>query len=144
LIDARTAQSENLTRVGYHYRYSTSVGSDRKPNEMDTTYIPGMHAFLSKEAMMDDDSKIPVKSLEQYIADNPMHWSPEDLLEEVIEHYDLPADDPRVIEATHTLMNWERDEAMGELPSVAMRHGIVEMFLAKWGITGGMPKNDNA
>jgi len=49
-----------------------------------------------------------------------------------------------VIEATHILMNWERDEAMGELPSVAMRHGIVEMFLAKWGITGGMPKNDNA
>src|SRR6516225_2823422 len=62
----------NLAISSQQSRQKTILAQWVRNSSRATTYIPGMHAFLSKEAMMDDDSKIPVKSLEQYIADNPM------------------------------------------------------------------------
>jgi hypothetical protein len=81
-------------------------------------------------------------TLKHYIDNNPMHWSPEDLLQEILDT--VSEDHPCVIEALHILADWDDAAAAGKLPPDDLRHGIAEMFLAKWGFTGGMevgPKN---
>ena len=68
---------------------------------------------------------IDLDDLASFIDESPLHLSPEEELESVIDF--LPEDDPCSREANRILMNWER-----ELPSLEAQRAQLAEFYFRW------------
>jgi hypothetical protein len=71
---------------------------------------------------------IDLDALERFCDENPVHASPRDELEAIFEY--LPENDPCLIEATHLLDAWERDDTPLEL-----QRAQADFFFMKWEFT---------
>ncbi len=70
---------------------------------------------------------IDIDELERSFAENPYHASPEDELESLFDYLDLETDWPCLIEATHLLDRWERENTPLE-----MGRAQADFFFLKW------------
>jgi hypothetical protein len=81
---------------------------------------------------------IDIEALEKFCEENPCHGSPRDELEVIFEY--LPENDPCLIEATHLLDKWDRNNTPLE-----SQRGEVDFFFMKWNFCDakGKPWNPN-